>query len=68
MHGPFVDRALRRQGAEIAVFPTPEAPRYTTEGALTWATTRRAVTRPTPDTEYLSDSARLDTFVLPQAT
>lgn len=68
MRGPFVARALRRQGAEVTAFATPEALRYTTEDALAWATTRRVVTRLTPDAEHLSDAARFDAFVLPQAT
>lgn len=68
MRAPFVARALRRQGADVVAFATPEALRYTTEDALEWATTNPVVTRLSPDAEHLSDASRFDAFVLPQAT
>lgn len=68
MRGPFVARALRREGADVVAYATPEALRYTTEDALAWATTNPVVTRLGPTAEHLSDTARFDAYLVPQAT
>ena len=68
MRGPFMARALRRQGADVVAFTTPEALRYTTEDALCWATTHRVVTRLSPSAEHLSDASPFDAYLLPAAT
>lgn len=68
MRAPFVARALRREGADVIAYATPEALRYTTEDALAWATTNPVVTRLGPGAEHLSDTARFDAYLLPQAT
>src|SRR5690606_9222463 len=68
MKAPLVARALRRQGADVVAFASGEALRYVTEETLEWSTTHRVVTRLTPASEHLSDSAPFDAYLLAPAT
>lgn len=68
MKTPLLARALRRQGAEVQAFVSREALRYVTADALEWSTRRKVVIELSPDAEHLSDGARFDAYLLPQAT
>jgi phosphopantothenoylcysteine decarboxylase/phosphopantothenate--cysteine ligase len=68
MKAPFVARALRRQGADVVVFASQEALRYTTIDALEWSSTNQVVTRLTSKAEHLSDSAPFDAYLIAPAT
>ena len=43
MKAPLIARSLRRQGADVVVFASAEALRYTTIEALEWSTTNSGV-------------------------
>jgi len=68
MKTPLVARALRKHGAEVTAFASPEALRYVAEDALAWATGRGVIRRLSPAAEHLSGHAPFDGYLLPQAT
>lgn len=68
MKAPFIARALRRQAADVVVFASDEALRYTTIDALEWSTTHPVVTRLTSKAEHLSDDAPFDAYLVAPAT
>lgn len=68
MKAPLVARALRRQGAEVTAFISPEGLRYVTADALEWSTARAVVTKLSARAEHLSDDNPFDAYLLPQAT
>ncbi len=68
MKAPFIARALRRQGADVVVFASTEAIRYTTLDALEWSTTNRVVTKLTSAAEHISDDAPFDAYLVAPAT
>ncbi len=68
MKTPLVARALRKRGAAVTAFASPEALRYVAEDALAWSTDRPVVTRLSANAEHLSDARPFDAYVLPQAT
>ena len=68
MKTPLLARALRRRGAEVVAFASPEALRYVAADALEWSTTHPVVTRLSPHAEHLSDASPFDAYLLPQAT
>lgn len=68
MKAPFIARSLRRQGAEVVVFASSEALRYTTPDALEWSTLNPVVTRLTAKAEHLSDDAPFDAYLVAPAT
>lgn len=68
MKTPLLARALRKQGAEVQAFVSREALRYVTADALEWSTRRKVIAELSPDAEHLSDGARFDAYLLPQAT
>lgn len=65
---PLTIRALRRQGAEVTAFMSPESQRYVTEDALSWAATRSVVTRLSPQAEHLSGASPFDAYLVAPAT
>ena len=65
---PLTVRALRRQGAEVTCFVSPEALRYVTADTLEWAATRPLVTRLSPQAEHLSGSGGFDAYLVAPAT
>ena len=68
MKTPLLARALRKQGASVQAFVSSEALRYVTVDALEWSTREKVVVELSPDAEHLSDGARFDAYLLPQAT
>jgi phosphopantothenoylcysteine decarboxylase/phosphopantothenate--cysteine ligase len=68
MKAPLLARALRKQGAEVVAFASPEALRYTTLDALEWSTTNPVVTKLTAAAEHLSDSAPFAAYLVAPAT
>ena len=68
MKTPLLARALRRRGADVVAFASPEALRYVAADALEWSTTHPVVTRLSPAAEHLSDASPFDVYFLPQAT
>lgn len=68
MKAPFIARALRKQGADVVVFASEEAMRYTTINALEWSSTNQVVTRLTSKAEHLSDSAPFNAYLIAPAT
>ncbi|NJR45493.1 MAG: phosphopantothenoylcysteine decarboxylase [Hyellaceae cyanobacterium CSU_1_1] len=68
MKAPLIARTLRRQGAEVVAFASPEALRYTTIDALEWSTTNPVVTKLTANAEHLSDDHPFAAYVVAPAT
>ena len=68
MKAPLIARTLRRQGADVVAFVSPEALRYTTIDALEWSTTNEVVTKLTANAEHLSDEAPFAAYVVAPAT
>jgi phosphopantothenoylcysteine decarboxylase / phosphopantothenate---cysteine ligase len=68
MKAPLIARTLRRQGAEVVAFVSPEALRYTTIDALEWSTTNPVVTKLTANAEHLSDDHPFAAYVVAPAT
>ena len=68
MKAPLIARSLRRQGANIVAFVSPEALRYTTIDALEWSTTNPVITKLTANAEHLSDDSPFAAYVVAPAT
>ena len=68
MKAPLIARTLRRQGADVVAFASPEALRYTTVEALEWSTTNPVVTKLTANAEHLSDDNPFAAYVVAPAT
>ena len=68
LKAPLIARTLRRQGADVVAFVSPEALRYTTIDALEWSTTNTVVTKLTANAEHLSDGNPFDAYVVAPAT
>ena len=65
---PYLARSLRRRGARVQAFCSPDALRYVSEETLEWATTQPVVTRLGPNAEHLSDSAPFDIYLVAPAS
>ncbi len=65
---PTIARALRRYGADVVVYASEEALRYTTVEALEWCTTNPVVTKLTSASEHLCDSNPFDAYLVAPAT
>ena len=65
---PFISRALRRHGADVVVFASEEAMRYTTIDALEWSSINKVVTNLSSKAEHLSDDAPFDAYLVAPAT
>ena len=68
MKAPLIARSLRRQGADVTAFASPEALRYTTIDALEWSTTNKVITKLTAVAEHLSDDNPFAAYVVAPAT
>lgn len=68
MKSPLLARALRKHGATVVAFATPEALRYVAADALHWSTGTPVVTTLSPLAEHLSDDHPFDVFLLAPAT
>ncbi len=68
MKAPLIARSLRRQGADVVVFASAEALRYTTIEALEWSTMNSVITKLTPAAEHLSDESPFAAYVVAPAT
>ena len=68
LRAPITARALRKVGADVVAFASPEALRYVGEDALSWATTAPVVTRLSAHAEHLSDAAPFDAYLVAPAT
>ena len=68
MKAPLLARALRRQGADVVAFASPEALRYTTIDTLEWSTTNPVVTKLTAAAEHLSDDNPFAAYLVAPAT
>lgn len=68
MKAPFVARSLRRYGADVVAFCSPEALRYVGEEALAWSTVNPVVKTLTSKAEHLSDDSPFDAYLVAPAT
>jgi phosphopantothenoylcysteine decarboxylase / phosphopantothenate---cysteine ligase len=68
MKAPLIARTLRRQGADVVAFVSPEALRYTTIDALEWSTVNPVITKLTANAEHLSDDNPFAAYVVAPAT
>lgn len=68
LRAPQLARALRRRGAEVTAFCSPEALAYVGEQALEWATLRPLVKQLSWRAEHLSDSTPFDAWLVAPAT
>ena len=68
MKAPLLARALRKHGASVVAFATPQALRYVAADALHWSTGTPLVTALSPLAEHLSDDHPFDVFLLAPAT
>ncbi|GAB4541527.1 MAG: bifunctional phosphopantothenoylcysteine decarboxylase/phosphopantothenate--cysteine ligase CoaBC [Pleurocapsa sp.] len=68
MKAPLIARSLRRRGAEVVAFASPEALRYTTIDALEWSTTNPVITKLTAAAEHLSDDKPFAAYLVAPAT
>jgi phosphopantothenoylcysteine decarboxylase/phosphopantothenate--cysteine ligase len=68
MKTPQIARGLRRHGAEVVAFASPDALRYVAREALEWACLGRIVEGLTWRAEHLSDDAPFDAYVVAPAT
>jgi phosphopantothenoylcysteine decarboxylase/phosphopantothenate--cysteine ligase len=68
LRSPDLARALRRRGAEVTAFCSPEALHYVGRQALEWATCRPLVTELSWRAEHLSDAEPFDAWLLAPAT
>jgi phosphopantothenoylcysteine decarboxylase / phosphopantothenate---cysteine ligase len=68
MKAPLIARSLRRRGADVVAFASPEALRYTTIDALEWSTTNPVITKLTAAAEHLSDRNSFAAYLLAPAT
>lgn len=68
MKAPELARGLRRHGAEVVAFASPDALLYVARQALEWATLGPVVTELTWRAEHLSDGAPFDAYLVAPAT
>ena len=68
MKAPELARGLRRHGAQVVAFASPDALRYVAREALEWATLGPVVTELTWRAEHLSDGAPFDAYLVAPAT
>ena len=68
MKAPLIARTLRRQGAEVVAFVSPEALRYTTIDALEWSTINPVITKLTANAEHLGDDYPFGAYLVAPAT
>lgn len=65
---PMLARCLRKHGAEVTAFVSPEALRYVTEDSLSWSCNRAVITHLSARAEHLGDGQHYDAYLLAPAT
>ncbi len=65
---PDVVRALRREGAEVLVYATPEALRFVSREALEWCSLNPVIDRLDGKAQHVEDSREVDLYLLAPAT
>lgn len=68
MKAPEIARGLRRHGAQVVAFASPDALLYVARAALEWATLGPVVTELSWRAEHLSDDAPFDAYLVAPAT
>jgi phosphopantothenoylcysteine decarboxylase/phosphopantothenate--cysteine ligase len=68
MKAPLLARALRRRGAQVTAFCSPEALRYVGAEALEWSTCRPLVRELSWKAEHLSDGEDFAAYLVAPAT
>ena len=68
MKAPLLARALRRRGARVTAFCSPEALRYVGADALEWSTCRPLVRELSWRAEHLSDGEEFAAYLVAPAT
>ena len=68
MKAPLLARALRRRGAQVTAFCSPEALRYVGADALEWSTCRPLVRELSWRAEHLSDGEAFAAYLVAPAT
>jgi phosphopantothenoylcysteine decarboxylase / phosphopantothenate---cysteine ligase len=68
MKAPEVARGLRRHGASVVAFASPDALLYVARQALEWATLGPVITELSWRAEHLSDGAPFDAYLVAPAT
>lgn len=65
---PFIVRVLRSYGANVVVYASQNALKFTTTDALEWSSTNKVVTGLTSASEHLSDNNPFDAYLVAPAT
>ncbi|MEC7751102.1 MAG: flavoprotein, partial [Myxococcota bacterium] len=65
---PDLVRALRREGAEVLVYATPQALRFVSREALEWCSLRPVVEQLDGKAQHVEDSRAVDLYLLAPAT
>jgi phosphopantothenoylcysteine decarboxylase / phosphopantothenate---cysteine ligase len=65
---PDLIRALRRQGAEVVVYATPEALRFVSREVLEWCSLSPVIDRLDGRAQHVEDARSIDHFLLAPAT
>ena len=68
MKAPLIARALRKRGAEVHPFVSPNALRYVTSDALAWACDHAVVQTLSARAEHLGDGVKYDAYLFAPAT
>lgn len=68
MRAPMLIRDLRRQGAKVQVFASPEALRYTTIDALSWSSNMPVITQLSVQSEHLAGQRNYAAYLVAPAT
>lgn len=68
MKAPLLARAMRRRGAQVTAFCSPEALRYVGADALEWSTCRPLVRELSWRAEHLSDGEEFAAYLVAPAT
>ncbi len=65
---PDLVRALRREGADVLVYATPEALRFVSREALEWCSLRPVIDRLDGKAQHIEDSRQVDLYLVAPAT
>lgn len=65
---PFIVRSLRSHGADVVVYASQNALKFTTVEALEWSSANKVITELTSASEHLSDNNPFDAYLIAPAT
>ena len=65
---PNLVRHLRKAGADVWVYATPEALRFTTRDALEWTSTHPLITELDGRAQHVEDARQIDVYLVAPAT